>query len=113
MRTLLGKILSLGLLGLPGIAFANGAGVIGSMHYSIYDQDQMNAICFKVGGASLAFIGNGSEKHKAVSGLLIGAFMAQKTISYESSTDPLSPTPCQAWDMTGPVYKILSLQFAP
>jgi len=55
----------------------------------MWDQDQTRSICFQVAGVALTFISDGSEKHKAISALLISAFVAAKTISYDASANPL------------------------
>lgn len=102
-----------GLLGLCSSALADGGGAISDMHYSVWDQDQTSAICFQVGGVSLAFISNGSEKHKAVSALLLSAFMTGKTITYSSSGTPMNPAPCQSWDFNGSVYQVYAIAFQP
>ena len=94
-------------------AFADGNGVINDMHYSIFDQDQTSAICFEVGGVALAFLSNGSEKHKAVTALLISAFVAGKTISYSSVPTPMATAPCQAWEFPTNVYQITAISFQP
>jgi hypothetical protein len=81
------------------------------MHYSIFDQDQTGAICFKVSGVALAFVSNGSEKHKVVAALLVSSFETGRTISYSSSTTAMSPAPCQAWEFDGPVYQVNAIAF--
>jgi hypothetical protein len=83
------------------------------MHYAVWDNDQTSAICFEVGGVALAFISNGSEKHKVVSALLVSAFMTGKTISYSAYSNPLNPAPCQSWEFPTTVYQVAAIAFQP
>jgi hypothetical protein len=113
MRVFLKYLMTLAWLGLSVGAFADGSGVITDMHYSIFDQDQSTTICFQAAGVALAFVSNGSEKHKAISALLISAFVAGKTISFSLSPSPMSPAPCQSWEFPTTVYQVYALAFQP
>jgi len=92
--------------------FADGQGPITDMHYAVWDNDQTSAICFEVGGVALAFLSNGSEKHKVTAALLVSAFMTGKTISYQAG-GALNPAPCQSWEFPTTVYQVDAIAFQP
>jgi hypothetical protein len=109
----LGRMASIALLVFSSRVVADNAGPINDMHYAIWDADQNSAICFEVGTVWYAFLSSGSAKHNAVTALLISNFARGATISVSSSPNPMSPTPCQSWDVPGPVYQAYSIAFYP
>lgn len=102
---------TLGLTLLAPLAGADGAGVITDVHYSVFDSNQTSNICFEVNGVFLAFSSNGSDEAKVVESLIVSAYVAGRPVSYQSSASAIGSAPCQAWDISSPVYQLLSIAF--
>jgi hypothetical protein len=112
-RPALAKVFALITCLFSASVLADGQGPITDMHYAIWDNDQTSATCFEVGGVALAFISNGSEKHKVIAALLVTAFVTGKTISYQASASALNPAPCQSWEFPTTVYQVYAIAFQP
>lgn len=99
------------LLTASATSYADGAGVINDMHWAYWDQDQSSTVCFEVNGVGLAFVSNGSDKAKATIALLISSFESGRTITYSSQATPMSPAPCQSWEIPANVYFLTGISF--
>ena len=111
MKNLRKALAAVLLLMASATGYADGVGVINDMHWAYWDQDQSSTICFEVNGVGLAFVSNGSDKAKATIALLIASFEAGRTINYSSVATPMSPPPCQSWEIPASIYQVTGIAF--